>query len=339
MSASPDSTAFNLAAAAEAARNDYPRETKRLSFIDLSQDDGAEQAVAWMRRNDPAMPPYEVTAELTTTRQANAFLRRINGEVLLGARSTPRTRYLGGDPATEAAYAFDHELGHAVTAYGLPAGAERGAQMHQRARWEIQADVFAVLRGINRGTMTREQAYTLSHNRAMRPPGPHVTSPAIDMALGEKTDEQIRAMTPQQIADMAIGYGEMLAPKPGEIEALAKRLDWVRMEPAATETKAKAEDKGLRDRLGKVFAKITRHSPRAAALPAGQMKIKRLTNEEWLENVADVFNEAAPGTLARHTATRILHSVFTTGKAGYPDEKTFDVSSPKWDKLRRKFNP
>lgn len=337
MTAPQGNDGFDVSAAAQAAAKDYPRETKGMTFIDLTAPDGVADAMAWTKRAEPGMPAYEVAALRDITTQANALLRRApNGERLLAARSQARTRFLGGDMAAEANFAFDHELGHAVTSFLLPLGAERGAQLHQRARWEIQADVFAVLRGINRGTMTREQAYSLSNNRAMRAPGAHATSPALDMLLGDRSDEQIRAMTPQQIADMATSYGEMMAPKQGEIEALARKLDWVRTE--AQETQPKADDLRLRERLKKVFSDIRGHSPRSAALPTGQVKVRRLTNEEWLENVADVFNDASSGMLARNTAAHILQSVFTTGKAGYPDEKTFDVSAPKWDKLRRTFS-
>jgi len=319
---------FDFNAAMEAARRDFPQETAKITFIDLSAQDAADKFRDWLLASPHNTK--KLTEKLVTENiRKNGFTRlRDTGEIVVAVNPNSASHHLR-NPGHEGLFAFHHELGHALTSASL-SRVTNGDDIlaHVAARHEVAADVFAVLRGIAGGTLTREDAENLSLSRAMAPPGPHATSRALDMLLAEHTDADIKKMTPHAMRDISLVYAELYAPKHGEIEALMKKMQWVRAE----EKTAPDAGGGLGQKLKKVFNNILHITPKAA-----KMTVRRVTEAEWLENVADIFKKAEPGTLEAHTSAKILSSVFNTGKACYPDEKKFDVSDKKWDELRKKF--
>ncbi len=333
-------SAFNFDAAVRAAQKDYPAETKPVTFINLSASGAIEKIGAWLASVAGEATTAEHIARLAAQVAAkNAVMRfsHLSGQMMLASSSKPKSAYLGASAAREAVFAFDHELGHAVTQNGVTAQASTQPRLHEQAQSEIAADVFAILRGLSRGTMSRSEARSISLARAMKTPGAHSTAQAIDALLDEKTDADIAHLSPADIKTTADAYAAKFTPASGELEALARKLQWVKMEetaPAAENT-----DPGLRDKLKKVFGNITGQGPKAVRPPETQGRLRRLTNAEWLENVADLLATAPLGSLAAHTAAKILQSALDTGKAGYPEKKTFDVSGAKWDALRKKLRP
>jgi hypothetical protein len=323
-----NASGFDFDAAVAAARRDFPRETAKVTFLDLSAKDAADKFRAWLLaspQNTKKLAEKLVAANIPK----NGFTRlRDTGEILVAVNPRSASHHLR-NPAHEGLFAFHHELGHALTSASLPQYFEEEVPLHVSARHEVAADIFAALRGIAGGTLTREDVENLSLSRALAAPGPHATSRAIDMLLAENTDADIKKMTPQAMRDLSLVYAELYAPKQGEIEGLARQLQWVKPDdrPAPETVSGK-----LGEKLKKVFNGILHMTPKAA-----KMTLRRVTEAEWIENVADMFRKAEPGTLAAHTSAKILSSVFNTGKACYPEEKTFDVSGEKWNDLRRKF--
>ncbi len=315
------SPVFDHAASVLAARRDYPQETAQVTFVDLSSPDAAQQLRGWLRKASPAFirslgenePPETAifhAVEKFLLKNGVAEVDYASGNILVASASQPKSKYLGATATTaqEAAYAFAHELGHAIVRSGFTAnwrGMTRhgkpslhDALPHQRAEAEMAADVFAVLRNLSHQTMTLEQARQVSLTRAMRAPGIHTTSPALDAAL-----ENIGAasLSPQGVQAMAETIAQRHAPKAGEIEELANRLAWMKPVP-------KAPDSGhdMAARLKGVFDKISHRAPRTASLPQGTMRLEKLTQQEWLQNVAEVFNAAPRGSLAAHVTEKIL---------------------------------
>lgn len=317
------SPSFDHAAAVLAARREYPQETARVTFIDLSSPDAAQQLRGWLGAASPAFIRSLGDTEKPETAIFHAiekFLAKngvaevdyATGNILVASASRPKSKYLGAAAAVaqEAAYAFAHELGHAVARNGFTANwrglAKDGkpslhdALPHERAEAEMAADVFAVLRGLSRQTMTLEQAHAVSLTRALRAPGIHTTSPALDAAL-----ENIGAaiLSPQGVQAMAETVAQRHAPKAGEIEELAARLAWMKPVP-------KTPDSGhdVAARLKGVFDRISHRAPRTAPMPQGAMRLQKLTQQEWLQNVAEVFNAAPKGSLTAHVTAKILRN-------------------------------
>ena len=317
------SPVFDHPAAVLAARRDYPQETARVTFIDLSSPDAAQQLRGWLRAASPGFIRSLDDAEKPDTAIFHAvekFLAKngvaevdyATGNILVASASRPKSKYLGATAtvAQEAAYAFAHELGHAVARNGFTAnwrGLTRhgtpslhDALPHERAEAEMAADVFAVLRGLSQQTMTLEQARAVSRARALRAPGIHSTSPALDAAL-----ENIGAaiLSPQAAQAMAETIGQRHAPKAGEIEELAAKLAWMKPVP-----KSPGSGHDMAGRLKGVFDKISHRAPRNLPMPQGPMRLEKLTQQEWLQNVAEVYNSAAKGSLAAHVTEKILRS-------------------------------
>ncbi len=318
--ASPN-PAFDHAAAVLAARRDYPQETAQVTFIDLASPDAAQQLRDWLRNASPAFlhslgdayPPETAifhAVEKFLLKNGAAEVDYASGNILVASSSQPTSKYLGATAtvAQEAAYAFAHELGHAVTRSGFTAnwrGMTRhgtpslhDALPHERAEAEMAADVFAVLRGLSQQTITLEQAREVSLARALRAPGIHTTSPALDAALENTGATLLSAKGVQATAET---IAQRHAPKQGEIEELASKLAWMKPVP-------KAPDSGhdMASRLKGVFDKISHRAPRTAPMPQGTMRLEKLTQQEWLQNVATVFNEAPRGSLAAHVTEKIL---------------------------------
>lgn len=317
----PPSPVFDYAAAVSAARRDYPQETAQVTFIDLSSPDAAQQLRDWLRKASPAFIRSLGETEKPETAIFHAvekFLMKngvaevdyATGNILVASSSQPKSKYLGATStvAQEAAYAFAHELGHAVTRNGFTANwrglTRRGkpslhdALPHERAEAEMAADVFAVLRNLSQQTMTQEQAKSVSLARALRAPGIHTTSPALDAALKNIGSA---ALTPKGLQAMAEAVAQRCAPKQGEIEELASQLAWMKPVP-------KAPDSGhdMAERLRGVFDRIAHRAPRNIPLPQGTMRLEKLTQQEWLENVAKLFNAAPKGSFTAHVTEKIL---------------------------------
>lgn len=326
---------FDFDAAVAAAQRDYPPMAARTTFVNLSAPDAPAQLQQWFAAIAPEhVTPQQAAVLLAGGMKKNGFtfIDHAPLRMVLAMRPDTTSNYTGG--GNEAAYVFNHELGHAVTGDGYMSAGDAPPPLHVIARGEIAADIFAVLRGISTGTMTRVDAENLSLARAMKAPGVHATSLAIDTLLAEMSDDKIRAMTPEKIADLARDYAALYAPRPGEIEALVRKLQWVKPVPVGH---APIPDKDLAGKLKDLFGRIKGQGPKSAEITQGTVKMRRLGKEEWLENVADLLKTSEPGSLAFHTGAKILTAVFNTGRAGYPQEKTFDVSDAKWDALRRQF--
>jgi hypothetical protein len=315
------SPAFDHAAAVLAARRDYPLETARVTFVDLSSPDAAAQLRDWLRAASPAFirslgdtekPETAIfhAVEKFLAKNGVAEVDYATGKILVASASRPKSKYLGptATAAQEAAYAFAHELGHAVARNGFTAnwrGTTRNgkpsphdALSHERAEAEMAADVFAVLRNLSQQTMTLEQARAVSLTRALRAPGIHSTSPALDAALDD-TGNTILSL--QDVRATAETVAQRHAPKAGEIEELAAKLAWMKPVP-------KAPDSGhdMAKQLKGVFDRISHRAPRNLPMPQGTMRLEKLTQQEWLQNVAEVYNAAPKGSLAAHVTEKIL---------------------------------
>lgn len=318
---SPPSPVFDYAAAVLAARRDYPQETARVTFIDLSSPDAGQQLRDWLRKASPAFIRSLGETEKPETAIFHAvekFLMKngvaevdyATGNILVASSSQPKSKYLGATStvAQEAAYAFAHELGHAVAHNGFTANwrglsrdgkpSPHDALPHERAEAEMAADVFAILRNLSQQVMTQEQAKSVSLTRALRAPGIHTTSPALDAAL-ENIGSAV--LSPKAVQATAEAVAQRYAPKPGEIEELASRLAWMKPVP-----KASSSGHEMAERLRGVFDKIAHRAPRTAPIPQGAVRLEKLTQQEWLENVAKVFNTAPKGSLAAHVTEKIL---------------------------------
>lgn len=317
----PPSPVFDYAAAVLAARHDYPQETAQVTFIDLSSPEAAPQLRDWLRKASPAFIRSLGETEKPETAIFHAvekFLMKngvaevdyATGNILVASSSQPKSKYLGATStvAQEAAYAFAHELGHAVTRNGFTANwrgltrqgkpSQHDALPHERAEAEMAADVFAVLRNLSQHVMTQEQAKAVSLTRALRAPGIHTTSPALDAAL---KNAGAAILSPRGVQSAAETAAQRYAPKQGEIEELASRLAWMKPVP-------KAPDSGhdIAERLRGVFDRISHRAPRNLPMPQGTMRLEKLSQREWLENVAKVYNAAPRGSFAAHVTEKIL---------------------------------
>lgn len=319
LATSPD---FDFATAVAAAKRDYPMETARVTFIDLAAADAPQKIRDWLRATSPAFIQSFAetgdTAETAIHHAAEKFLLKnglaevdyASGHVLVAVSSTPTAKYLGSSAsmAQQAAYVFAHELGHVVARNGFTQNwrgthvsgrpSLQGAASHEKAEAEMAADVFAILRCLAQKDITVEQAQEVSLQRALKPPGVHTTSPALDAALRHIGNV---SLSPPAVQAMAEAISKRHAPAAGEIEELAQRLSWLR---AVRKVPQSGHD--MAERLKGVFDKIRHRAPRGAELPDSIITLRRVTPQEWLENVADVFNAAPKNSLAAVVTEKIL---------------------------------
>lgn len=323
---------FDFDAAVSAARRDYPLETSRVTFIDLAAPDAGQELKKWLSSASPAFIQSFAekgdTAEAALYHAAEKFLLKnglaevdyATGNILVAASSKPSSKYLGSTAtqAQQAAYVFAHELGHAVTRNGFTpdwrgthdsgTASLRGTPTHEKAEAEMAADVFAILRCLSQQTITVEQAQEVSLRRALKPPGVHTTSPALDAAIRNLGHAQF---SPAGVQAMAEKIAKRHAPAPGEIEELSQRLSWLRT--VQTEPQTGPE---MTKKLKSVFDKIRHRAPRSAALPDSIVVLRRLTPQEWLENVAEVFNRSPKNSLAAIVTAKVLASTPHPQKPG-----------------------
>ncbi|MDP2205301.1 MAG: hypothetical protein Q8K65_03240 [Alphaproteobacteria bacterium] len=232
----PTNLRFSFKKAVAEARRDFPKETAKTTFADLSTPAGRQYLVKWAETH-PAIRKHPLPLrENFVMETENNALR--NGFMVLTKSETDDFLlvFSGADHPTamhfpmhsSQQFIFDHELGHIVAPGGLSALEKRppkregtlsvahyGETIAQFNRGETVADTFAVLRGIQRGTLSREEIAELAMMRTFdswaHGSYTHLTTTAIDALLAYSDTGTLATLTPaaqlRLTADHAAKYG------------------------------------------------------------------------------------------------------------------------------------
>jgi hypothetical protein len=204
------SARFDFNQAVADAKRDYPRETTYVTFIDLSSIDAAQQIRAW----------YEKRGDKFDTPQGKKELKKILKEIKKNKRGLcTRSSTLGpilitidasidGKGMKSASFRFNHELGHAVNLV-------IDKDLKSQRRDESQADCFAVLRGLQAGSLSPKEFVKIINGRTLicirfgnKALGDfaHSTAPVLKALKKNLTALNPCAMTPEQIRKEARNY-------------------------------------------------------------------------------------------------------------------------------------
>lgn len=312
---------FDFEAAVAEARRDFPRETANITFVDLGVTGAAETLWKWFNEN--------YGSDLDDDKllfNDDAYLRKLGI-----AKYCPATRKSlltvntrpSHTPDMPRQFILDHELGHLIVPGAISRDDTSPTSALAQYRGELLADSFAVLRGLQRGTLTREEAEGLSLRRALSSDC-HLTTRGIDETLARTADIDCSALRPRDLLELARTCAEAAMTDERDLSLITRR-----MRELATGRRAEREPDEIRpQRLKEIFSK-----PKDTLPHRGE----KLTHVQWLENMADISAAYPKGSLAAYVSTRVMAAALDSGQlVGFGNkEKMFEVEGPGWDKIRR----
>jgi hypothetical protein len=291
---------FSFKKAVTEARRDFPEETRDIQFIDLSTPGAEAELEQWMK-TQPQWYRRQVLGEGGTAGDQLDRMRFDVGFLCLPGASGKHLLAFAPDfthyrQHFSLQFIFDHELGHLVAKGGSP-GKDREKEEPQKprriklaevaeiyaaiARMENVADSFAVLRGLSRGTLGRDEindvALTRAYSAWRRRDFSHMTLAAVDALLVHDDGESLASLAPQQVKDLATLHGESHAPSAADILRAYKAL----------RSSSRVSEEGEETIAGQVLG------------------------------LADIVSKQEPGSLAFHIAARVLSQAFRSGIVEY----------------------
>ncbi len=200
-----DTAAFSFARAVDEARRDFPKETANTTFIDGSAVDAYEKLYAWAVEQKFRTIEWERMLAPRFEEKQAAVATGHNGGMLMIMHPDRPSNVFPDAPDKCNHYTFDHELGHLVA----PKGSGRGIKPDLA---ENVADSFAVLRGLQRGTLVKENLAVLSSHRdacfLLYGGLSHLTSMAIDAIIINPRHTDFMSLTSRQTAHIATRNAE-----------------------------------------------------------------------------------------------------------------------------------
>ncbi len=303
---------FDFAAAVDEARRDFPAETKKITFVDLSAPDADQQIYSWLNKIDPGFKqftlcdkPAEGYIDFCKTKDGFGTSDPVTGESILcvhpGKSGVDPVLGSGTNPKKEGQYCFDHELGHILCKDGMPdhrktfpyAEVTQEKAIEEVNRGERGADAFGYLRGLKRGSLDMADVVNAGKLRAMEVCRGldivHGTSHVSDTIAGLEKKTDFKAYSARELLGMAEGI------------------------VAKTEVKA--------DTAHHSFANLN---------------AQRMTAHDWLVELSDVCLRAPDKSLEFVASAKVLNEVFKTGQL---EGQAMNTVDPYWDHVRhRLFN-
>ncbi|MDY0008163.1 MAG: hypothetical protein RBS08_00520 [Bdellovibrionales bacterium] len=195
---------FDFDRAVQRARQDYPAETRNITFIDIDRPDAQQQYAGWLAQLSPKARVRATQCGVPKLESdTGAFAMGFEGKVVVAVHGQqPQSWRVPEIPQGRwMQYVFDHELGHAVVKGGMYNGILNPPPNFK----ESIADSFAVLRGLRNGTLQREEIRILADHRMedfMRRQGlpqQHLTTMALDALV----------INPKQTDFMSLSHAEI----------------------------------------------------------------------------------------------------------------------------------
>ena len=213
---------FDFNKAAADARRDYPAETANTAFVDFAAPDAVTQVAEWFKK---VLSADGLTAEDIKQQEAaiQQAAKNVCSEVNASGYSTTMTvaggtfSLLGMDTKLprpgvllNLKFAFNHELGHIVVPNGHGSEAGKPLSNENNQDEEKAADVFSVLRGLNKGLLSKTDIETLLVERIIGKgigDGVHDTTQALAELIVSLEDIDVATLTPQKVKQQASLYG------------------------------------------------------------------------------------------------------------------------------------
>ena len=202
---------FDFNKAVEEAQHDFPEQTKNVTFVDLDAPDADQKLRDWVdslsEKTKNAMQRGGALDTFTTTCSGFAFNAKTEGKQILAIHShyCKDITLFQHAPEKQAAFVFDHELGHIVVAEADTA----------TNKSENKADGFAIMRGLKRGTMDKKDAQLIADERAvdffLEGDLVHLTTAGADNLIINPKKVNFLELSPAQIAAIAHKHGETFA--------------------------------------------------------------------------------------------------------------------------------
>lgn len=202
---------FDFNKAVEEAKHDFPEETKNVTFVDLDAPEADQQLRDWVNslseKTKNAMQRGGALDAFSTNCSGFAFDAQSEGKKILAIHSNycKDITMFGHAPEKQAAFVFDHELGHIVVPEANTA----------TNKSENKADGFAIIRGLKRGSMDKKDAQLIADSRAvdffLEGDLVHLTTAGMDNLIVNPKKINFLDLTPAQIAAIAHKHGETFA--------------------------------------------------------------------------------------------------------------------------------
>lgn len=189
---------FDFDAAVAEAKRDFPAQTENVTFINGDDPEAREKLFKWAVSQKMRTLEWDrMLAPMMDNKLCCAVPGHNGGVVLLVHPSAPSMRF-GEDHDKSNYYSFDHELGHIVTRLGMGHGQDVA---------EHSADSFAALRGLQRGTLTKQdvkRAADLNDAGFLLYCGlSHLTSMTLDAIVINPKNIDYLGLSPQKTAALA----------------------------------------------------------------------------------------------------------------------------------------
>ncbi len=238
---------FNFAAAVAKSREEYPEETKNITFVNGTDPEAKAQVRAFFAQVSPRMLNLEETT--ATPDEAHAA---ITEDVLKGKAVSFRDYYTGkgilylhedledfgvtSSLSAKLTYAFRHELGHLLIEGGLPSDfmpeienepIDKAAKIlaGKVNRCENMADAFASISVLASGDIAPDEIREVSFLRSQRAltlcDMDHVTSMLLDTIALDANSSNFVSLTPQERKAVAQAYADRLSPSQDDLAIIS----------------------------------------------------------------------------------------------------------------------
>lgn len=230
---------FKFKDAVREATLDHLMTRSKITFIDASTPDAREKFNAAIAGFSPRAKKLLSERKQTSDELFDAIITDLGSCMFVDPVTRKKivvidTKNSAGLIIGDAQFIFDHEVGHAVTERGhrymIDNFGSYFIPLHEITGAEISAEIYAVLRGLARGSLTPEKAREIAEERLIqawqRGNVTHLTTLAIDKVLEHLTDfgtdDKGKASTPSTayLAIMANDYTERYAPNNNDINNL-----------------------------------------------------------------------------------------------------------------------
>ncbi len=194
---------FDFEKAVADARRDFPRETKYITFIDISAPDAEDKLLEWAKKS--GMNQSQLDKMMTKAGNMEAVAKVVNGHTLLAMpsqRENSAAESFPGNAYKSAYFCFQHELGHFVIPEGHAASSNKSTEYREHA-----ADTFAMMRGLKDGVFQKTDLLHLSNRRGhemlMTEDITHLTSMSLDALIINPKNIDFLSLSKNEIVKIA----------------------------------------------------------------------------------------------------------------------------------------
>lgn len=308
------------------AREEYPEETKDITFVNLATQEGRDTLQQWIRDASPEArsiylgdtPLIELDAE-TLSKQfcakgCAAKKDFVTGKSILVMNPQNNSSLLtANDPTAFPSFAFYHELGHLI----VPGGTSRKDPKKMRHyvfqelenREECLVDTFACLYALRNGFFDIDDIKALALSRAMDNID-HLTTYTVDHLAEKALQENLSSLTPQQIKQYATQH------------VAGFQIDGYHLEKIADAFNAAS---GYTHRILSYDIEHGRID-----IPVQGIKATPIYWGVYLNGIINAVESQEYGRQFNYIAGKILHAAVSTGAIDYLTHVELDKASPRW---------